>query len=237
MKKLLLSILLLSALVSFAQVKEGKVTYELKIDMHRRIPADNAQMLAMVPPFRKSKFELLFADNQSFFKAKEEEQDIADQNQSGGVMIRMGSAEDVTYKNFSNQRYVQQREFMGTNYLVEGPLNLLTWKLEEGSEKILGYNCKKATTKNAQGNDVIVWYTEEISVPSGPDQYSSLPGLILYLDSNKGEFVYTALAVDKKVNAKDIKAPNKGKKVTSEEFAKVRKEATGNNNGFRMVTN
>ena len=58
MKKYLLSALLLAAVnLVQAQLKEGAIVYERKIDVHRRMEDD--QMKAMVPQFRTDKHELL----------------------------------------------------------------------------------------------------------------------------------------------------------------------------------
>ena len=238
MKKLLLATLLLPAQLLLAQQKEGKITYEMKVDMYRRIPAENAQMRAMVPQFRTSKFELQYADNQSVYKAKEEEQDITNDSGGGRVVIRMGgSPDDVSYKDFRTQKLTDFRDFLGTQYLISGNSNNLVWKLEEGSKSILGYTCKKATSKNSRGSEIIAWYTEEIQVPSGPDQYCGLPGMVLGIDINKGESIFTAVAIEKTANLKDIKEPTKGKKISFEEYAKMVREANANGGGMRIVTN
>ena len=239
MKKILTGLLLFPIFLS-AQTKEGKITYELKIDLHRRIPEDNAQMKAMIPQFRKSKLELEYSNNQSVCKAKEEEPDIADQDNGNGAHILIktgGSPDDMIYKNLSSQKSSESREFLGNNYLIEGDYKGQAWKMEEGSRNILGYNCKKASTKNTQGSDIIAWYTEEISIASGPQQYGGLPGMILAVDVNKSEFEFTAISIDNKVNVKDIKAPVKGKKITIEEFAKIQKDARANGGGFKIVSN
>lgn len=214
MKKLLVAI---AAFVwiqtAVAQTKEGKITYEQKIDLYRRIPEDNQQIRAMMPQFRTAKFELFFGDNQCLYKAAEVEPDLTEQN-NGGLVIRMGgSAENEYYKNFTTQRAIDKRELMQDFYLVDDSIHSIAWKLEDGETKtILGYTCKKATGKSERGSDVIAWYTEEIPVAAGPEQFNGLPGMILSIDANKGEFVFTAVAIDKKVDKKNIKAPTKGKK-------------------------
>lgn len=221
------------------QTKEGRIVYEQKIDMHRRIPAENAQLKAMIPPTRTTKYELLFADNQSLFKAIEEEPDITEQTGGGNVVIRMnGGAENEYYRNFSTKKMVDKRELMENSYLVEDSLCTLTWKLEEGETKsILGHTCKKATAKTERGTEVIAWYAEDIPVASGPEQFNGLPGLILGLDANKAEIVFTAVSLDK-VDKKKIKAPAQGKKVSHTEFAKIQKELMGNApGGLRIVNN
>lgn len=222
-----------------AQVKEGKITYEQKVDMYRRIPEDNLQLRSMVPQFRTSKFELFFGANQSLFKAVEEEPDMTEQN-NGGVVIRIGgSSENQYYKNFNTQKAVEIRELMEELYLVEDSIHSLKWKLEEGETKtILGYSCKKATGKTERGSDIVAWYSEEIPVAAGPEQFNSLPGMILGIDANKGEIVFTATALDKKVDMKNVKAPVKGKKITNAEYLAKQKEAFGNQpGGMRIVTN
>ena len=221
-----------------AQTKEGIITYEQKIDMYRRIPAENTQLRSMMPQFRTAKFELQFADSQTLFKAVEEEPDLTEQN-NGGVVMRFGGADNEFYKNFSKKMAVDKKDLMEDSYLVEDSIHCLTWKLEDGETKtILGYTCKKATTKTERGTDVIGWYSEEIPLASGPDQFNGLPGMILGIDANKSEITFTAININKKVDVKKIKAPTTGKKITSIEFAKKQKELLGNSpGGVRIVTN
>ena len=226
MKKIITAIVILTSVQAVdAQVKEGKIIYEQKVDLHRRIPEDNQQMKSMIPPTRTTKFELQFADNQSLFKAIEEEPDMAEPNNAGVVIRIGGSSENEYYKNFTSQRMVDKRELMQEMYLLEDSIQSLAWKLEEGEAKtITGYPCKKATGKTERGNEVVAWYTEDIPLPAGPEQFSGLPGMILGLDINKSEFVFTAISIDKKIDKTELKAPTKGKKVNSAEFAKIQKE-------------
>lgn len=222
-----------------AQVKEGKITYEQKVDMYRRIPEDNQQLRSMISQFRTSKFELFFGNNQSLFKAVEEEPDMNEQN-NGDVVIRIGGSPDNEYyRNFSTQRSVEVRELMDELYLVEDSIRNLAWKLEEGETKtVLGYTCKKASAKTSRGTDVIAWYCEDIPVASGPDQFIGLPGMILGLDANKGEIVFTAISIDKNSYSKNLKVPTKGKKITHAEYLAKQKEAFGNQpGGVRIVNN
>ncbi|MGE5105908.1 MAG: GLPGLI family protein [Sphingobacteriales bacterium] len=220
-----------------AQVKEGKIVFEEKIDVHRRIPKENEQMRAMLPQFRTNKFELLFADNKSLYQKIEEETDLSEQPQ-GGVVMRFGGADNILYKDFIKQQSIEKRDLMEKEFIVEDSIKNINWKLVDGETKtILGHVCKKATGKSERGLDLIAWYSEDIAISSGPAQFSGLPGLILGLDVNEGEFVYTALEIGA-VKKAEIKAPTKGKKVTPVEFAKIRKELLGDGNGpVRMFTN
>lgn len=235
-------IALLFALVIFqwatAQVKEGKIVFEEKIDVHRRIPKENEQMRAMLPQFRTNKYELLFADNKSLYQKQEEETDLSEQPQ-GGMVMRFGGADNIYFKDFTLQKSIEKRDLMEKEFIVEDSIRNITWKLVDGETKtILNHVCKKATGKSERGLDLVAWYTEDILLSSGPAQFSGLPGLILALDIAEGEIVITAQEINDSVKKADIKAPTKGKKVTPAEFAKIRKELLGDGNGpVRIVTN
>ena len=235
-------IALLFALVIFqwatAQVKEGKIVFEEKIDVHRRISKENEQMRALLPQFRTNKYELLFADNKSLYQKQEEETDLSEQPQ-GGMVMRFGGADNIYFKDFTLQKSIEKRDLMEKEFIVEDSIRNITWKLVDGETKtILNHVCKKATGKSERGLDLVAWYTEDILLSSGPAQFSGLPGLILALDIAEGEIVITAQEINDSVKKTDIKAPTKGKKVTPAEFAKIRKELLGDGNGpVRIVTN
>ena len=55
---LALTVMLLAFTSAFAQVKEGKLIFERKVNMHKMIT--DPEMRARIPEFRTDKFELLF---------------------------------------------------------------------------------------------------------------------------------------------------------------------------------
>lgn len=212
-----------------AQIKEGKIIYEQKIDMHRRM--QDEQMKAMIPQFRTSKYELNFADNQSIYKIQEEEPDITENTGHGNVMMKFAGANAEYYKNFSTQKQVEKRELADKDYIIEDSLHHISWKLEDDTKTVLGYNCKKASGKTERGSDVIAWYTEEIPMSSGPESFNGLPGMILQVDINKEEFLITAVNLEKTADKKELKVPSKGKKISPTDFAKLQKDLFGNQSG------
>lgn len=70
------------------------------------------------------------------------------------------------------------------------------WILEEGSKKILNYDCKKATVEYG-GRIYTAWYTSEIPINSGPYKFEGLPGLILEIYDSKNDFIFEAIGIDK----------------------------------------
>lgn len=241
MKKIL-SIVVMSAFCfspGYGQVKEGRIVYERKMDMYRRL--EDPGMKSMIPQFNVTKAELLFSADESLWRNIKEEEDIRDQagedHDRPVVRMRFGGGDDQTYKDYGSQKMIEQREMGPKKYIIEDSFPHQSWKLEEDTLRIKGFLCRKATTtgkagpgaaRSSEGTPVIAWYAEDIQSPSGPEFYGGLPGLILQLDINGGEMVLTAVeltiqGMDKGV----VKAPVDGKKITRAAFQKMMDEQFG----------
>ena len=137
---------------AIAQVSEGKVVYERKINMHKRLPPEAEQFKAMMPEFQVSKMELQFNGSQSLYKAVpvEENQLPEASNSSGGVRFsfRMGGGNpnDATFRDYDKELMVESRELGPKTYLIDDTLRPLKWKLEGDTMTIQGFLCYKATT-------------------------------------------------------------------------------------------
>ena len=76
MKKILIAgFCFLACQATFAQQKQGKVTYERTSQMQIRINDMPGGMEQQMPKTRTDKFELIFGDNQSLWKAAEQDND------------------------------------------------------------------------------------------------------------------------------------------------------------------
>ena len=64
---------------------------------------------------------------------------------------------------------------------------------------------------------ITAWYTPEIPVNQGPENYWGLPGLILEVNDGKTVILCSKVVLNSKVKA-DIKAPTKGKVISQKEF-------------------
>lgn len=156
MKKIAgLAIMVMIAGSLFAQVKEGKIIYEQKINMHKRLPPQAEQFKAMIPEFQTNILELYFNSTQSLFKPAKVQGDqlpSADVGGGGGGMRLArfsgmgggGSAE--TFRDYDNETMVESRELGPKKYLIEDSLKPIKWKLENETMTIAGFECKKATT-------------------------------------------------------------------------------------------
>lgn len=91
---------------------------------------------------------------------------------------------------YSNEFFVES-EVVNKPFLYRDEIPTINWTFEKGSEKILNYDCNIATAK-FRGRNYKVWYAKEIPVPIGPWKLGGLPGLILKVDGDKGEYTFEA---------------------------------------------
>jgi len=250
---LVLTVMLIAITGTFAQVKEGKLIFERKINMYRMIT--DPEMRARIPEFRTEKFELLFNEQASMFKTIPDE-DAPDPfaNSGGGGGDRGGRfnfrmPETATYTDITNQMQYESRSLFEKDFLIIDSLKPINWKLSEETKTIAKFVCKKATTmitpqqmnmrfgggRNRNNQDttapakpkeeeLVVWYTESIPVSVGPDAYAGLPGAILEVNSGNGGNLITALEFTAKYAAKELKQPTKGDKMNRAQFAESMKK-------------
>ncbi len=251
---LTITIVLVAMTSSFAQVKEGKLIFERKINMYRMIT--DPEMRARIPEFRTEKFELLFNEQASMFKTIPDE-DAPDPfansggggGERGGMRFNFRMPETTMYTDISNQMQYEARSLFEKDFLIVDSLKPINWKLSEETKTIAKYVCKKATTmiipqqmnmrfgggRNRNTTDtaapakpkeeeLVVWYTESIPVSIGPDTYAGLPGAILEVNSGNGGNVITASEYTAKYAAKELKQPTKGDKMNRAQFAESMKK-------------
>ncbi|HWR33317.1 MAG TPA: GLPGLI family protein [Chitinophagaceae bacterium] len=261
MKKVLIAgCFLLSAGIMQAQQKLGTVSYERvsQVQAHFNING----MENMVPQSRKDIFELTFGNNQSLWKAAEQEnEDAATISDNGGMQIRMvvAGSNDVLFTNFETGKKTEKKEFLDKNFIIDDSVRSLKWKMTGETKNILNMPCMKATTtristktmmnmdngkmerKEVQDTALIIaWFTTSIPVSAGPAEYQGqLPGLILEMDISNGKQTYVATGISDKADLAIIKEPTGKKHYTPDEFKKERdkmmKEMQENNQGGNRV--
>ena len=230
-KHLLGTALLFSNLFTLhAQLKEGRIVYERKMNMHRHL-ADES-MKSMIPEFSTSKVELLFTGDESIWRNVKEETDIRDQAGEDHIRtvinVNFGGVDDVIYMNYKDEKMVKQQEMGPKKYIIEDSFPHQVWKLESDTQSIAGHLCKKATTRGRDNAPIVAWYAEDIVSSSGPEVFGGLPGLILQLNSNDGEMIFTAKEIDTKGLDKSlVRTPTSGKKITRADFRKIMEEQFG----------
>lgn len=235
---------LAAAQIVFAQDSDGVITYEVKVNLHRRIPPGQEARKAMIPEFRTTKQQLFFNADESLYKPiieDEEEDMVASGTGGGGMRIRIQQPNDEIYVHPGNTSVISKREFMGKDYLIEDTLKISPWKLGDETKEILGYSCKMAWYVDERQPDrkleVTAWYTDQLRPMLGPENFGSLPGAVLAVDINNGERVIVARQVETRpLKKSEMKIPSSGQKVTQAEYRKIVDEAMKQmGGGGRMV--
>ncbi len=240
MKQVLFALFAFLAFAAFGQQSEGVISFDQKVNMHRNLPPDAADMKAMIPEFRVTKSELLFSATESLYHdLPEEEED--EPAQGGPMVIRMQRPEAIFYRNYDAGRKTDYREFFGKNYLIEDTLGAPGWKITGQTKSILGYNCMQATMQDTvRKRQITAWFADALPLPAGPAGFGQLPGTILELDINNGEMVFTATKVEfRKLKKKEIEVPKKGEKLSDADFQKMVAEQMKQNGGrpMRIIRN
>jgi GLPGLI family protein len=209
---------------------EGVITYETKVNLHRRLPPEREAMKAMIPEYRTTKEQLFFTGSESLFKPliedSEEDMSSTTTHGGGGMVIRMQAPNSETWLNRDTQEKVVQQEFQGKQYLIVDTLKVAPWKFGTEVKTIQGYECKQAyytdESPSGQKMEITAWYTDQIGSFLGPDRFHSLPGAVLAVDINAGERVIVARKIElRSLKKNELKKPSDGEKTTSAEFRKM----------------
>ncbi|MBA4144967.1 MAG: GLPGLI family protein [Cytophaga sp.] len=248
MKRVLIAIGLLVSIAAvrtvFAQSAEGVITYEQKMNMHRRLPPERENMKSMIPEFRTSNEQLFFKPTESIYKPviEDEEEPMGG---GGGSRIRFMRPSVEQYLNQETGKIISKQEFNGKEYLIEDSVRISPWKFGTETKTIMGYECRQAyyttteevrTMRMTSGSapepevrkvtqEITAWYTDKLRPYLGPERFNTLPGAVLAIDVNNGERVIVATKIETRALKKnEFKIPSSGTKVTQAEFRKLMEE-------------
>jgi len=234
MKKILLIVGIIVSLAAanivFGQTT-GVITYEVKVNLHRRLPADRADMKAMIPEFRTTKEQLFFNSTESLYKPLIEDED--EEISGGGMHIRMRQPNTEIYLDQNEGFIIAKQEFMGKDYLIEDSVKVSPWRFGSETKMIQGYECRQAyytdeVQLNLNGNpttekrEITAWYTDKIRPFLGPERFNTLPGAVLAVDINNEERVIVARKIEmRELKKNELKKPSSGTKTTQAEYRKM----------------
>lgn len=222
---------------------------KIQINSADGMPEDMKQKLqeSMKKAFEKT-FVLNFNKYESVY-FQEEKLEAPKPNSSMNVVVFRGNMDGKKYKNVKEKIQIAEEDVFDKEFLIVDSLKVWNWKLESESKKIGNYTCYKAVavipvseedrkqyeeSKKLKGNGktqfitisepkeqiITVWYTPEIPVSQGPDEYWGLPGLILEANNGQTIFLCSKITLNSKEKT-EIKRPNKGKKVNQKEYDRI----------------
>ncbi|MGB1307865.1 MAG: GLPGLI family protein [Oceanihabitans sp.] len=218
-----------------AQNFQGVATYkshqkiDLKMDSNLSSEMQK-QMEEQIQKQMQRDYTLTFTKNESVYK--ENEKLAKPMPASGGFKIMVESGSDVLYKNIKENRYTNETSIFGKQFLIKDSLENRKWQLKNETKSIGEYTCYKATFSDtietqtfvdgtletiSEDRETIAWYTPQIPVNNGPENFNGLPGLILEINDGSLTLICSKIILNPKETI-EIKEPKKGKVVTQEKF-------------------
>ena len=190
------------------------------------------RILASMSAVDTTAWRLHFTENASVMTPAPDSAAMPDRSvgrSRGNIVIRTQRSQDrtITYTDLEAWTVTEQKDFLGRTFLVQGDRPEYAWRLTGQQGEHLGFACQQAVTE-ADSATVEAWFAPELPVPVGPASFGGLPGAILVLSIDDGSLTaYSATHVSSEAPDKvSIRAPEKGRAVTQEEFAAIVKEKT-----------
>lgn len=160
------------------------------------------------------------------------------QNPDGSMTFswKKGTVIPKTNFNFTiiqSNENIQFFDTVGLSLLTYKEPVIKNWKLINETRIINSINCKKAEVR-FKGRNWIAWYSPEIPFPYGPMKFSGLPGLIVKITDDKGDFDFELVksVSDSKLKGKLVKIEKRrytdAVETTQAKLKKAQKNADAN---------
>lgn len=198
MKKIFFSmaVVVLSTLSLTAQITEGSVKYNVEVS------STNPELEMQLAMLQGSTFELFFKENMSRSEMSMGSMmkitTITNTEAENSIMLMSGMMGNTAVK-------------MSAEDLKKGEENVNETEvtLVDETKEIQGYNCKKAIATNEEGQESVIWYTEDLAINKLGQNYLNrqVPGFPLEFEINQGEVKMTMVSteVNKKLDKKKVK--------------------------------
>ena len=199
---------------AMAQLMSGQIIFERREDWVKKM--NKAKYLTQEEKDREEqtwkndeiyvhKLVLTFTPNQTFYTHENQTQT----SQDGTYSWR---ADDyIVTRDFEKNTLFEFKEMLVKNYIIKDSLQAPKWKILNEIKEVAGYVCMKASTYDSiKDQEVVAWFSTDIPVSGGPEEYYGLPGMILELSIDKDAVLVSAASV---VLNKDQKIPELPKKM------------------------
>ena len=162
----------------------------------------------------------------------------------GGMVMTISSGgSSLLYKNTAEMKYLEETEVFSKPFLVDDTLETREWQLTGDTKQIGNYQAQKAIFSRTRERQMMTfgdgeegemktvtdtleieaWFTPQIPVSQGPDDYWGLPGLILEVTDGTTTYLCTKVVLNPE-DGVEIKVPSKGKRVNREELKAITEE-------------
>ena len=187
----LLIIFLLITFALSAQITTGKIVYERKTNLYKKLSkwGDVKDWIKEEDRTKVDMFELYFNDSLSLFKQQE-----SDLKES----YSWATDKNTVYQNLKRNHRYTIKSIWGEAVPLTDTLYGRKWKITDSKRSICGYMCRKAIWQANDSTSIYAWYCNEISMNVGPESFYGLPGAILGLATEDGGVIYFAKSVEQK---------------------------------------
>jgi GLPGLI family protein len=205
--------------------QSGNIQFEEVRKIEIKLEGEMAQMMKDMPKEQRSEKTLYFSPEATLYQkseTKEAETSKSFAGHEGAVVFSMSSGDNKVFVDLTENKMVEQREFMTRMFLIENDLEQGEWKISGNQKMILEYPCMEASKTDTAGVVTTVWFAPSFPVKGGPGQFCTLPGMVLEVTIGDAKQQYIAKVIDMTPPDKELfKRPKEGKKVTREEFDKT----------------
>lgn len=181
--------------LTFAQAKEGSITYEMFLDLnnYKTNGEQHPEMRRLLRDVELVSFTLLYNTEGMIFTDNRSEEKI------DKMILGIRPGFRYYYKKAGIDGLFSVEKTDNGEHQVTKMQYDTDWKLTQESKKINGFVCYKATRMPDSDSlevidksfPIIAWYTLEIPLPYGPFTYGGLPGLILEIQ-RESDFFFKA---------------------------------------------
>lgn len=143
---------------------------------------------------------MAFRKNESYYEYVEKEQPNDIKNAENMVRTRNSKA---YYHNLDAKLSKQEVSSPYFEGVIEDSLLNIKWKITDEYRSIAGYECRRANGVILDSIYVVAFFTDQIPVSSGPENFHGLPGMILGV--SVPDLNYTIYATEIKIEPAQIK--------------------------------
>lgn len=217
-----------SSLISQNKLEVSKIVYKKSVYEKKEVSVKNEKMKKVMDKVKeiseRIEFNLFFDKNKSYYKM----QKILDLDENSPYYSLVAGSPIEFYKNTTTNEFIKYSEVLGKPFNVVLTKNKYNWKITKETKKIGEFLCYKATGYYEEYNPVrdseniftpTVWFTNEIPVPFGPEDFCGLPGLVMEASLNGQTYFYVSKIELNKYNEDEIKIKKpKAKEISEKDY-------------------
>lgn len=225
MRKVMLTTIFLTIFIAFSSAQRGSIIYETTIYPQAKLPPEASAWAAQIPEKIANNHMLLFDGQVSIYKIIPQQPTAdSDLNDRSGRMMRMfrSNSTESIYFDWEKGTKITQRTFFGKQFLISDTIKHNEWRILAAEQRQIGpYLCIKAMLMDTI--DTEVWFTPQVPISLGPEDYTGLPGLIMAVNiPDKKVVIAKEIFLDEL--KEEIITPVQGEKVTRKKFDQIVEE-------------